>query len=181
MDAVVVYDIDYRNGKLCKRDERCIRFPAGSGPRHLTFNAEGTRAYVLTELSSQIFVFAWSSDTGFTFLQQIDLLEKPDPDSLAAAIRMSSDDRFLYASCRGKDVVAVFAVRKDGRLEKVQSISAHGKHPRDILLSENGDFLFAACRDSDAVFIFSRDSESGLLRFMAPIENVPEPIALQII
>jgi 6-phosphogluconolactonase len=181
IDKIVVYEIDYQNGKLLKSRDRTVCFPGGTGPRHMTFSFDGSRAYVLTELTSQVFVYKWSSDAGFVFLQQVELLQKPDPSSTAAAIRISSDGRFLYTSCRGKDLVVVFAVQNDGFLKKNQSISAHGKYPRDILLSEDDSLLFVACRDTDAVSVFTRNAHTGMLRFSDCIKNIPKPIALQII
>jgi 6-phosphogluconolactonase len=181
MDSVIVYEIDYRNGILFEKSDRTVRFPAGAGPRHMTFNPGGTRAYVLTELTSQVFVYEWSAVTGFTFLQNIDLLAISDPSATAAALRMSSDGRFLYTSCRGADSIVVFSVQEDGCLSKIQAIAVQGKHPRDILLSKKEDILFAACRDTDTVSCFDRNSATGLLRFSTVLENIPEPIALQLI
>ncbi len=180
-DILVVYAIDYEKGLINEEKEKTVKFPAGAGPRHLTFNPEGNQAYVLTELSSQIYSYFWSAKTGFKLVQVLDLLDEPDSAVTAAAIRISDDGHYLYASCRGNDIIAVLSIADNGLLRMIQTVSTEGRHPRDIKLSPDNDFLLCANKDSDSISVFSRDKQSGLLYYKRKIGPIPNPIALEFI
>ncbi|MFR3483221.1 MAG: beta-propeller fold lactonase family protein [Clostridia bacterium] len=55
----------------------------------------------------------------------------------------------------------MLSVDEDGKLWKQQSVSTHGKHPRDCSLTPQEDFLLAANQNSDHIVSFKR-TEEGL-------------------
>ena len=126
--------------------------PAGSGPRHLVFSADGCYAYCSAELSSAVCVFSYAEGR-LTFLHSVSTLpEDCLVESAAAAIHLSEDGERLYVSNRGHDSIAVFAVNGAG-LTLLGHIPSFGRSPRDFALA--GEYLLCANEFSDNVQVFS--------------------------
>ena len=172
----MLFRSDYDNEKLKKVNT--IKLPDGVGPRHLVFHPNGRFMYVLVELTSEVFVISWNFTGEYTIAQCIQLLDEDAKHSFSAAIRISSDGNFLYTSCRGIDVIVVFKINTEGLLERVQSIGANGKHPRDFILSADEAYLLCTNKDSNSISVFNRSAVDGLLTFRASIGNIPSPIAI---
>lgn len=139
-----------------------ITFPAGSGPRHGVFNQAHTRLFVAGQRSHSVFCFR-AAGADFVLEAEAPVLPEPGrPDDETAAIRLSPDERFLYVSTRGPDLITAFQVREHG-LEAVQQTGSGGKHPRDFLLTGDGRFLLAANRFGGGIVCFERDRSTGKL------------------
>lgn len=137
--------------------------PGGTGPRHLCFSADGTRAYLISEISGEVFTLAYTPDEKVPFKIIQTLKADPNDAEGSADIHLSPDGRFLYASHRLKgDGVSIFSVGKDGKLSPI-GYQATGAHPRNFAITPNGRYLLVACRDTNAVEIYERDSVTGLL------------------
>jgi 6-phosphogluconolactonase len=141
----------------------------GYGPRHGVFHPRGKIAYVLNELKSAVDVFALSEgldgEGGFNRIQTISSLPKRGgKESIAAALRLRPDGKFLYASNRGHDSIAVYKVSPAGLLELVDLVPSGGGHPRDFILDPPGNFLLALNRDSDNLVVFKVNRRTGLLK-----------------
>ncbi len=145
-----------------------------SGPRHLVLG-ENDLVYVLTELSNEVLVLKKEAKQ-LTLRQTIQL--EGEPTNQSAAIRLSSDKRYLYTSTRGDDFLTVFQVGEDGLLTKIQTISSYGKHPRDFALSPDDKFLVCANRDSNSLTLFEVDKSNGRLRLLEKDVYAPEVVAV---
>ena len=96
-----------------------------------------------------------------------------------AAIRISSDGRFLYASNRGHNSIAVYAVSENGEaIERIQLISTEGDIPRDFDLDPSEDFIVVANQDSDNLTLYRRNQETGLLEMIQKDVAVPECVCV---
>lgn len=137
-----------------------LSFPTGSGPRHGIFNRAHTRLFIVSEHSHQLFTFR-VTDAGFSLLHA-DALLPPGANSGSAAIRLSPDERFLYVSTRGADLITVFRVDGD-RPELVQQTSSGGSHPRDFLIAADGRYLLVVNRTSNDLSSFPLNDETGHL------------------
>ena len=154
-----------------------ILFPDGSGPRHGIFNREHTKLYVVSEWSNELFSFRVH---GNDFIQEkvISVLPKDRGEKpAAAAIRITRDERFLYVSVRGADILTVFALEDSGPAV-IQHISCGGAHPRDFILSGNENFLIAANRFEGGIVCFERDKNTGLLKNTGRHIEMPEGVSL---
>ncbi len=135
----------------------------GSGPRHLTFNHKGNRAYLINEMAGTVIGFNYSNG-------DLNQFQSIVSDSIggrgSADIHLSRDDKFLYASNRLKaDGISIFSVNPaNGELTKI-GYTLTGKHPRNFTLSPDEKLLLVACRDENAIQIYKRDKESGLLEY----------------
>lgn len=175
IDEVVLY----QERKTGLRRVGRILFPDGAGPRHIAFSEDGHFAYVVTELTSEVFVYRYE-DGNFTELQVISAL--PDgvsyPQSSGAAVHLWRD--YLFTSNRGHDTIAVFQRNgESGRLSLLGWIPAHGKTPRDfLLLEENGNtYLLTANQESDTLVLFSFDEKDGTAKKLQTV-TVEKPVCL---
>jgi 6-phosphogluconolactonase len=138
--------------------------------------------YILGELTGTVDAFHFDNNTGkLTHFQRIRTTPesfKGDPGS--ADIHIRTDGKFLYATNRGNsNTIAVFAIRKDGRLSTKQILSVNGKHPRNFVIEPTSHFLLVANRDTDNIVIFSIDPVSGLLKATGNEISIPNPVCLK--
>ncbi len=143
-----------------------ILFPAGAGPRHMTFSADGQFAYIITEMSAQIYVFRVESE-GLKLLQTVSLTDSDLPqDKSGAGLLLSPDGRFLYAGNRQQrnEILVFSADPHNGRLSEKQQFSSGGSEPRAFAFDNSGRFLLVANVWSNTVAGFARDPQQGGLR-----------------
>jgi 6-phosphogluconolactonase len=179
MDEVVCYTVTRVEGKLKLTEKIRIPVPKGSGPRHAVMHPRGTHLFVLNELTATISVIH-CVENGFTLQRTLSILPTGLPHaSGAAAIRIAPDGRYIYASDRGYNGIAV--IRFDvttGSMEQLAFYSTGGKNPRDIQLSKTGDWLLTANMDTDSISMFAVDKRSGLLSLQNQLQNIVSPSCL---
>lgn len=173
-DGVYTYDIA-ADGKLT--EVAVYQATPGTGPRHLVFHPNGEIAYLFGELANTVVTLSYDATTGkFETLQTISTIPADFTDfNGGAAIRISQDGKFVYASNRGHDSIAVFKTIDGGKaLELVQLISSEGHIPRDFALNSTDEFVVVAHQESDNLTLFSRDSETGQLTLIQKDVYAPE-------
>jgi 6-phosphogluconolactonase len=142
----------------------CAR--AGSGPRHGVFHPQLGVAYIVNELDSTIDMVTYVGKCRFYRRQTVTTLPRGVPVSgtTTAAIKLSPDVRYLYASNRGHDSIAVYRVNAEGTLTPVDILPSGGKTPRDFAIDPTGNFLLVCHQDSDNLVVFRIDHDTGLFR-----------------
>ena len=175
-DEVTTYDVNLE-GKLTKL--ATYNCNPGAGARHLVFHHHYKIAYLICELNSTIEVLIYDGVGEFEQMQVISTL----PDDYSgfngtAAIRLSKDGKFLYASNRGHDSIAVYSILADGSLELLEIVPTNGKNPRDFDLSPDQEFLIAVHQDSDNATVFKRNPETGRLAELSNEFHVPEAVCI---
>lgn len=153
---------------------------AGSGPRHLVFNKQGTQAYLVQELTATVTVFNHENGR-LTPIQEVPMTASGFAGQNGAAeIRISPDGRFLYASNRGDaNRLTIYSIDpRSGKLTFEGRQSTLGKTPRNFMISPGGKFLLAANQNSDNIVIFSRDRQTGLLEATGDTLQVGNPVFL---
>jgi 6-phosphogluconolactonase len=97
-------------------------------------------------------------------------------------VRVHPSGKFLYASNRGPDSIAVFAIDPaTGLLSLIGHQPTGGKTPRSFSIDPTGAYLLAANQDSDTITLFRIDPQTGLL---APIGHplaVPTPVCVELL
>jgi len=178
-DKIVVYRFDH--GKLAPNEPPFTKVNGGSGPRHLAFHPNGKWLYAVQELSNEVIAFKWDSGKGtLAQFQQVKTL----PDDFTAAntaaeIAVRSDGRFLYASNRGHDSIAVYSIdAKTGELTLRERVSSRGKVPRFFTIDPSGKWLIVSNQDSGNVAVFSVDAKSGELKPVGEPVAIPKPMAV---
>jgi 6-phosphogluconolactonase len=159
-----------------------FRLKPKSGPRHGVFDAAGTFCYVLNELDSTIAVLQYDACGGFEERQTIRTLpEAAAVSGAAAAVKISPDGNFIYASNRGHDSIAVFKRDKTtGVLSPIDYTASGGRTPRDIEIDPSGNFLLACNTDSDNLSVFRIDRRQGKLAKLGEY-RVPSPACVKVI
>src|SRR5690606_37079238 len=168
------------NGPLSPAQPPYVSVEAGGGPRHLVFNAEGSLAYLVLELTGEVGVFRHGNGV-LTQIQQIPLTAPGfTGQSGAAEVRISPDGQFLYASNRGEaNELTIYAIDpRSGELRIAGRQSTLGKTPRNFLITPEGNFLLAANQDSDQIVLFRRDPETGQLTQTGKTIAVGNPVYL---
>ena len=146
--------------------------------------------------------FAYDADRGeLTEVQNISTLpdsveknwghsEDPSTDHLAghpagystAEIQVHPSGKFLYASNRGHDTIAVFAIdQESSELISVEHEPTQGRTPRGFGIDPTGQYLLVANQDSDNVVVFSIDQDSGALKLTGEAASVPTPVCLKFV
>ncbi len=182
LDRVLAYRLNLAAGTLEPNDPAYLATPPGSGPRHTKFSRDGRNLYILGEIDGSVTTCAYDAVRGTaTPLQHISTLPAgfmvTDPDR-AAEIRVHPNGRFVYASNRGHDSIAVFAVNADGTLKLVEITASGGGHPRNFELSPDGSWLVCANRDSNNLVVFKVDAATGRLTRTGATASVPAPICV---
>ena len=148
-------------GKLEKRfvfDDPVVRCP-----RHMTFSKDGTKLYFLTERANSLEAFNIDRKTGELthFFHGSTLPDDFTGSSMASAIHISPDGRFVYLSNRGYNSIAVFRV--DGeQIERVGFVCDEIESPREFMITPDGEFLFAGNQGNTKTAIFRIDRETGM-------------------
>jgi 6-phosphogluconolactonase (cycloisomerase 2 family) len=180
LDRVFTYRIDRDNSKLVLA-AKPAEAREGSGPRHVVFHPEGRLAYVINELDSTVAAYRFDPAAGTLVPFQV-LPSLPDSftgNSRASEIAVSANGRFVYASNRGNDSIAIFAVdAASGRLSPVGWQQSNGKTPRFFAIDPTHRFLFAANEDSDAIVTFKVDPSNGGLAQAGGVVHVGSPVCI---
>ena len=181
-DQILIYALDASRSRLLAHDPAAYAVAPGSGPRHLAFHARCQVLYAITECSSQIFVLDYDAQSG-TLAPRQTLSTIPvgyTGFSAGADIHVSSDGRFLYASIRGQNIIAVYAIDDvTGELTLIEQVSTQGKTPRNFAIDPTGQYLLAANQDSDSVVILGIDQDSGRLTPTGESYSIPSPVCLR--
>lgn len=154
----------------------------GSGPRHIEFHPQEKYAYVLTELSNEVIVLEYNPDLGeFREIQVISALpEGFDGASQGGAIHITKDGKFVYASNRGHDSIAVFSINEySGELSLVEHVSTEGEWPRDFEIDPSEQFLIASNQETGTLTLFERDRTTGRLTLLQSGVPAPEAVCVK--
>jgi 6-phosphogluconolactonase len=164
-DRVFVHAFDPAARTLAPAAEPFAAFPAGSGPRLILSGAGGRFAYLLSELSAELFVLRWDAGPGRLHDVQRIALDPPGADAppSAAGLCLSADGRHLYASNRATAAIHRFAIDPEGgRLTPKQVVPAGGARPWCLALSPDGRWLASANQGSGTVQLFAVDGNGSL-------------------
>ena len=186
-NQVVCWTIDFDNKALNAASAITVHDLAG--PRHIQFTTNGEMGFALNELDNTVSVLQRdAAEAGeLSLLQTLssvphgwaeahtdpatypnEVYSKP---SHASELLLSPDDRFVYASNRGHDSIAVFAIDAPSqKLTPLQYEPTQGRIPWVFCLSADGRFVVvqnnhtrASEAGPDSVVVFRRNETTGLL------------------
>ena len=170
LDEVKRYGFDALTGHLT--DGPSLKAIPGGGPRHLALGQK-ERVYVLNEIASSVSVY-----DGDKLRETVSALPPGFTGSSSSAeIILHPNGKFLYASNRGADTIAVFRVGKT--LTQIAQTPAGGKVPRGFVLSPDGKFMLVASQNSDVVNVFRVSGSTGLLTPVGQPVKAGSPVCLR--
>ena len=179
LDKIFINRLDPAEAKLNANDPPFATVPPGSGPRHFVFSHDGKFVYVINEIGGTITVFHYvATNAAMTEVQTISTLPKDfATNNTAAEIALHPNGKFLYASNRGHDSIAVFAVdRETGKLTLLGHQSTLGRTPRHFAIDPTGRWLLAENQASDSVVVFALDPDTGKLKPTGQTITVGAPV-----
>jgi 6-phosphogluconolactonase len=179
LDKVFAYRLNPDAARLSAGEPPFATVAPGSGPRHLVFSADGKFVYVINEMGGTITVFSYdAAGAAMTEVQNISSLPKDFTTmNTSAEIVMHPSGKFLYASNRGHDSIALFSVdQQTGRLTFVEHQSVLGHKPRHFTTDPSGHWLIVENQDSDSVVMFAIDTDTGKLKPTGQTLSVGSPV-----
>ncbi|MGY8524386.1 lactonase family protein [Paracidovorax citrulli] len=156
----------FEDGRLTPAMPSFVESREAAGPRHVAFHPNGRYAYVVNELDSTVTTYSYSPTTAQMRPLQV-LSTLPDiftGNSRAAGIQVDRNGRFVYASNRGHDSIAVFSI--DPRTSLLRFSGADlslGRTPRFFTADPTGRLLYALNEDSDTIVAFHINQGTGRL------------------
>jgi 6-phosphogluconolactonase len=182
LDKVFLHSLDADKATLTPHGFG--RTAAGAGPRHFAFHPSGRYGYAVNELDRTVTAFAFDPQAGtLAPIQSLSTLAADVTDTKGfstAEIVAHPGGRFLYASNRGHDSIAMYAVDPaSGLLTFLGTEPIRGKTPRNFVIDPTGQFLLAAGQNSHTVTVFAIDAETGRLSFTGQSLDVPSPVCIR--
>ncbi|HEX3730716.1 MAG TPA: beta-propeller fold lactonase family protein, partial [Opitutaceae bacterium] len=178
---IYTYRLDLDRAELAPSDPPYLTTPPASGPRHLTFSPDGRSAYVINELANTVAAYGYDAARGTLTPRQV-LSTLPagfSGKNTAAEIAVHPNGRFLYASNRGHDSIAVFPRDPgSGQLGAPELFPAGGRTPRGFALSADGLWLVCSHQDSNTLCSFRIEPATGRLTRIEGAVPVPTPIGV---
>jgi len=178
LDKLFVYKFDASRGTLQPNDPPFVMSAPGSGARHVIFHPNGRWVYLITEMGSTIMLFNWDTARGaLTEVETVSTLPRDfHGDSACSEIMVHPSGRFVYASNRGRDSIAVFSVdAKTGRLTPIQDMPSGGKTPRNFDFDPSAHWMIVTNHGSDNAMVFRIDQQTGKLAPVGQPVEVPYP------
>jgi 6-phosphogluconolactonase len=171
--------LDTLQSRLLPSKQENLSMARGAGPRHIAIHPDGKNIYVINELNSTVTLLEKNASGEFVRGPSFTTLPAGyEGPNYCADIHISPDGRFVYASNRGHNSIAIFRVEPvRGALELSGHISSCGEWPRNFTLSPGGDYLLVANQHSDNIVSFKRDISTGFLEAVDTAE-VPSPVCI---
>jgi 6-phosphogluconolactonase len=180
LDATIVYSFDATAGRLTELNR--VATAAGSGPRHLAWHPNGKMVYSINELSNTLNVYLWNGN-GNLILMQENVSTLPTGfkgTSGAGEVLVDAAGKYLYASNRGSDNIAVFSIDPVSfQLTVVSWVHTQGRTPRHFNFDPTGNFIHVANQDSANIVTFKVDKATGSLTPAGLYTSTPAPACIQ--
>jgi 6-phosphogluconolactonase len=179
LDKIFINQLDESAAKLTPANPSFATVAPGSGPRHLAFSRDGKFVYVINEMGGTITIFSYvATNAAMSEVQTISTLPKDfSGNNTAAEIALHPNGKFLYASNRGHDSIALFSVdQQTGELTFVERQSTLGRTPRHFAVDPTGRWLLAENQGSDSVVVFAIGPDNGKLKPTGQSISVGAPV-----
>lgn len=175
-NRVYTFSLDQETGKL--EEVGFVTSDAFVGPRHLILNQEGNVVYVLCQRGSNVTAFRHNGEGQLTEFQTVPTLPQgyDGKTNHSAEVLLHPSGRFLYASNRGADSLAVFQVNAEGTLTSQQIISSGGESPWSFEFDSAGKHLICSNLKSNNLVVFEINPYTGKLLPISEV-TVPAPIS----
>lgn len=150
---------------------------SGAGPRHIAFHPVRQVVYFVNEKNSSVTAYRYDGlGGGLEALQTLSTLPAGFADkNTCADIHVTPNGEFLYASNRGHDSLAGYAIdADDGRLIALGQTPTEAT-PREFEIDASGRFLYAAGQGSGRLASYRIDETTGRLDPLATYDVGKSP------
>ncbi|MBK1876571.1 lactonase family protein [Pelagicoccus mobilis] len=158
-----------------------VKFPLGTGPRHMAFHPSFEYAYVTGELNLYVNSLHYDRATGrFSPIQFIPTVESPEVRTTLSEIQVHPNGKFVYAGVRGSDLIAAYSIdQSTGELTMVEGQETQAHWPRNFTVSDSGNWLIVGGQNSNEIRVFSIDLESGALELTDSRIELKNPVCIR--
>lgn len=155
-----------------------IKLKEGKGPRHIAFNKNLPIFYLITEKTFEVLVFSYDK-SNIKLLESFKPSVKLNEDFEGSAIKISPNNRFLYAADRKTNTIVLFEIFKNGLLKKIKEYDSLNIHsPRDFSISPCGNFIFIGSMLKNKISIFEISKEKGYILKNKLEFNISLPVCI---
>jgi len=178
-DELWFSQIDQGSFKFIASTPHKLAMEPGAGPRHIAFHPNGELAYVINELNSTVSSIKKNQQGNYEILESKSTLPTDySGENSTADIHISPDGKFLYASNRGHNSIAIFQIDDEsGKIILLKTVFSGGGWPRNFTISPDGNFLLVANQRSNNIISFKRNLLDGNLEKVGKID-APSPVCL---
>ena len=176
-NVIYQYRFDADSGSLTPNDPPVVEAPEGDGPRHYAYHPHASYVYFDNEQGCSVTAYSFDPDTGtLSPLQTVSTL--PDGwsgDNSCAQLHMAPSGDFLYATNRGHNSIAMFAVDPaSGRLTALGQQATVGT-PRAFGIDPTGKYMLVGGLDDGDLATYRIDDASGRLTHITtqPVGDQP--------
>jgi 6-phosphogluconolactonase len=178
LSNIAQFDFDDDTGALTANTPATVALATGAGTRHIAFHPSAPFAYAINELDDTVVTLSYDATEG-TLAPVQTLSSLPvganGGNNTGAEIVVAPSGNFVYASNRGDDSIAIFAVDAATRqLSLVDHQATGGATPRSFTLEPSGRRMLVANQGANEVVSFSVDTTTGLLTETSSV-SVPSP------
>ncbi|MBS1527214.1 MAG: lactonase family protein [Bacteroidetes bacterium] len=145
--------------------EESVSVKPGNGPRHLVFSPDHKHLYLVQEMGSAINVYSYGGGK-VKEIQSVKMLPKDFKGTNgAAAIKITPDGNFLYATDRLQaSAILVYSINPEtGMLTFMERDGTYGLNPRDFTIDPTGKWLLVANQDGNNIIVFKINPGTGSL------------------
>ena len=182
IDKIMIYNLDTKTSKLTTNTPSYFATKPGAGPRHLTFHPNGKLVYLINELDNTLIALSYNSTNGeLKELQSISTLPSGfKGKSKTAEVNIHPNGKFLYASNRGHDSIATYAINSDtGMLTFVSFQKYEINNPRHFNLDPSGKFCIVGSQDTNQISLFKIDQKNGELIPTKTKYTIGKPVCIK--
>jgi 6-phosphogluconolactonase len=169
---------------MADRDPAAMVCALGSGPRHLTFSADGKLVYVVNELNVSTSVFVRNDETGELHLLKTypNVSETWPQGTGSAEVAVDPSKKWLLVSTRLQDFMTVFRVNPIVPYEppfyRRQVFPSPVKFPRSFAIDPTDQWVVVAGETENRISVMQFDPVSGMLTATDQFKNVDRPVCV---
>ena len=165
LDQVRCFVFDPVAGTLTTNTTLITPVAPGSGPRHITFDPQYQRAYLICQNSSTVIGFNYDSTNGILtpFQTNSTLPAGGFSGNQTAEIAVHPSGQFLYGSNRGYNSIVVYTINPtNGTLTQVQQQPTDAV-PRNFAIDPTGGYCIVAAQNANTIRLYSINQQTGKL------------------
>ena len=180
-DKIFIYKFDAEKGTFKANDTPFTKAHPGAGPRHLAFHPDKNFCYVLNELNATVTTYQWDPKAGIlTPLHTYQTIPADFKDfNKTADIHLTKNGKYLYASNRGHNSLALFKVNTDGSLEAGDHYASGGDFPRNFFILSDTQLIAANQKSGNMVF-FDLNPKTGALTSRKNVSDIPSAQCIKV-
>jgi len=174
-NKIFQFAFNQKHGRLTPNSVPTVTTPVEDEPRHIAFHPELDFAYVDNEKGNSVTTFEFDPVKGTLKAVQT-LSTVPEgftEQSHCADIEITPSGKFVYASNRGHDSIAGFAIdAKTGLMTSIGQFATE-KTPRSFNVDPSGKFLYSGGQGNGKLAAYRIDQETGRLERFATYDVGP--------